>query len=212
MGMATPAASAARRPPFTAATRATQQADNGWMRAAGSCLFDTAFGRCGIAWSAHGVCALQLPEGNDTATSARLRRRAHGAEPGEPPPRVQRAIAGIAALLRGEAVNLDFVELDLQGVPALHRRVYAVARAIPRGATLSYGEVAERLGDRTLARAVGQALARNPFAPVVPCHRVLAAHGQAGGFSAPGGLRTKLRLLTLEGAHPSGAPDLFSSG
>jgi len=182
------------------------------MHDAGYCLFDTALGPCGIAWGAHGVRALQLPEADAAGTVARLCRRAPGVPPGEPPQGVRRAIAGITALLRGDAVELGFVELDLRGLPALHRRVYELARAIPRGQTLSYGAIAERLGDRALARAVGQALARNPFAPVVPCHRVMAAHGQAGGFSAPGGLRTKLRLLTIEGAHPSGAPDLFSGG
>jgi methylated-DNA-[protein]-cysteine S-methyltransferase len=119
---------------------------------------------------------------------------------------------GIVALLRGEEVDLTQVRLDQRGVLEFHRRVYALARAIARGRTLSYGELAERLGDRALARAVGQALARNPFAPIVPCHRVLAAHGQAGGFSAHGGLRTKWRLLQIEHAHPTGLPDLFEPG
>lgn len=193
-----------------AAGRAGPQ--NAAMHEAGLCLFDTALGPCGIAWGAQGVRALQLPEADSAGTLARLCRHAPPVAPGEPPLEVRRAMTAVSALLRGDDVDLAFVRLDLRGVPALHQRIYALARAIPRGRTLSYGEVAERLGDRSLARAVGQALARNPFAPVVPCHRVLAAHGKAGGFSAPGGLKTKLRLLTIEGAHPSGAPDLFSSG
>ena len=100
--------------------------------------------------------------------------------------------------------------LDLRGIPELHARIYDIVRRIPCGNTLSYGQVAEQLGDRQLARAVGQAMARNPFAPVVPCHRVLGANGRPGGFSARGGLRTKLQLLTIERARLSTEPDLFA--
>jgi methylated-DNA-[protein]-cysteine S-methyltransferase len=199
------AASATRGPHPSAGGR---KADNPTMDAAGLCLFDTALGVCGIAWDAQGVRALQLPEADAARTLARLRRRTAGLHETAPPPEAQRAIAGVVALLRGEDVDLSEVRLDQRGVPGFHRRVYALARAIPRGTTLSYGELAERLGDRRLARAVGQALARNPFAPIVPCHRVVAAHGKAGGFSAPGGLRTKWRLLQIEDARPT-VPDLF---
>jgi methylated-DNA-[protein]-cysteine S-methyltransferase len=116
-----------------------------------------------------------------------------------PPLDVQRALDGIVALLLGEASDLSAVALDLDRVPPFHRRVYEVARTIPPGATLSYGEIALRLGAPGSARAVGQALGRNPFAIVVPCHRVLAAGGKVGGFSANGGIATKLRLLSIEG-------------
>jgi methylated-DNA-[protein]-cysteine S-methyltransferase len=101
------------------------------------------------------------------------------------------------------------VTIDTEGVPDFNRRVYDMARTIPAGATLSYGELAERLGDRTLARDVGVALGQNPFPIIVPCHRVVAASGKTGGFSAPGGVRTKLRLLSIEGAQPGG-PTLFA--
>ena len=101
---------------------------------------------------------------------------------------------------------------DLESVPALHRRVYEAARAIAAGATLTYGDIAARLGDPLLARTVGQALARNPIAIIVPCHRVLAAGGRSGGFSAGGGVQTKLRLLAIEGARPFNEPDLFTPG
>lgn len=103
---------------------------------------------------------------------------------------------------------MNGVALDDRGVPDFNRRVYAIARGIAPGATLSYGEIAERLGDRALARDVAQALAQNPFPLIVPCHRVLAANGKMGGFSAPGGVRTKLRLLSIEGAR-YGEPGLF---
>lgn len=179
------------------------------MKAAGFALFDTALGPCGVAWNARGLCAAQLPEPDAAALRARLRRRVPGAPEVPPPAWVQQLTAGIAALLRGETVDLPQVPLDLARVPALDGRVYEVVRRIPCGATLTYGEVAAQLGDRLLARAVGRALARNPFAPVVPCHRVLGADGRPGGFSARGGLQTKLQLLTLEGASPTGAPDLF---
>jgi methylated-DNA-[protein]-cysteine S-methyltransferase len=111
-----------------------------------------------------------------------------------------RAIEGVVALLSGEKRDLSAIALDTTEVPEFHRRVYAVARAVPPGSTITYGEIATRLGDPTAARAVGQALGRNPFALIVPCHRVLAAGGNAGGFSASGGATTKLRLLAIEGA------------
>src|SRR5207244_4465282 len=110
-----------------------------------------------------------------------------------------------------EASDLSAVALDMERVSPFHRRVYQVARTIPPGATLSYGDIAAHLGARGLARAVGQALGRNPFAIVVPCHRVLAAGGKAGGFSANGGITTKLRLLSLEGAHANRQPELVDA-
>jgi methylated-DNA-[protein]-cysteine S-methyltransferase len=173
------------------------------MTAHGFALFDTAIGRCGIAWGGQGVAGVQLPEAREAATRARVVQRFPGAHEGTPPPEVQGAVDGIVALLRGEPSRLEDVALDMDAVPPFHRRVYEVARTIPPGATLSYGEVAARMGAAGAARAVGQALGRNPFAIVVPCHRVLAAGGKVGGFSANGGLRTKLRLLTIEGASAS---------
>ena len=164
-------------------------------------LFDTALGTCGIVWGERGIVGVQLPESTSAAARARLRRRFPDAREAPPPPEVCRAIDGVVALLRGEPSELADVELDMSAVPEFHRRVYEVARTIPRGATLSYGEVASRLGAPGAARAVGQALGQNPFAPIVPCHRVLAAGGRLGGFSATGGVATKLRLLSIEGGN-----------
>lgn len=166
--------------------------------AAGYFLFDTALGRCGVAWRGSAVAALQLPERDDATTRASLLERVPEAVERKPPRAVQRAVRGITALLRGEQVDLADVEIDLSGVPPFHRRVYEVARTVPAGQTISYGELARRLGAPGAARAVGQALKRNPCAILVPCHRVLAAAGAPGGFTAPGGIATKLRLLTLE--------------
>jgi methylated-DNA-[protein]-cysteine S-methyltransferase len=171
-------------------------------------LFETAIGCCGIVWSARGIAGVQLPERNEAATRNRLRRRFPAASEAAPAAGVQHVIDDIVALLAGERRDLRDVTIDLGAVAKFHQRVYEVTRAIPAGATLSYGEVAERLGDRNLARDVAEALSQNPCPIIVPCHRVLAAGGKPGGFSAPGGVATKLRLLTIEGAQPDG-PTLF---
>jgi len=172
-------------------------------------LFDTAIGRCGIAWGGRGVVGVQLPEAREAETRARMLHRFPDAREAPPPADVQRAVDGIVALLRGERSQLDAVPLDMERVPPFHRRVYEVARTIPPGTTLTYGDIAARLGAPGSARAVGQALGRNPFAIVVPCHRVLAAGGKVGGFSADGGVTTKLRMLSIEGAQASGTAPLF---
>jgi methylated-DNA-[protein]-cysteine S-methyltransferase len=174
----------------------------------GFALFETAIGRCGIVWSERGISGVQFPEGSEQATRNRLQRRFPNAREAVAPPAVQHTIAEITALLAGERRDLSDAVLDCAAVPDFNRRVYDVARAIPPGSTLSYGEVAERLGDRGLAREVAQALGQNPFPIIVPCHRVMAAGGKTGGFSAPGGVRTKLKLLSIERAQPSG-PTLF---
>jgi methylated-DNA-[protein]-cysteine S-methyltransferase len=179
------------------------------MMEQGFTLFDTDIGPCGIAWGERGVIAVQLPEADAARTRARLVRRCPDARETSPPPEVQAAIEDIVALLRGEARDLSGVALDMERVEEFDRRVYEIARNIPAGETLSYGEIAARLGGRELARDVGQALGRNPFPIVVPCHRVLAAGGKAGGFSANGGVTTKLRLLTIERARTSATPTLF---
>jgi O-6-methylguanine DNA methyltransferase len=179
------------------------------MAAFSFALFDTAIGRCGIAWSAGGIAGVQFPERRDTETRERIAKRFPDAHEVTPPSEIQPALDGIVALLRGEASDLTSVVLDMNHVPPFHRRVYELARTIPPGATRSYGDIAKELGSVGSARAVGQALGRNPFAIIVPCHRVLAADGRMGGFSANGGIATKLRLLSIEGAHRGGQLALF---
>jgi methylated-DNA-[protein]-cysteine S-methyltransferase len=151
---------------------------------------------------------LRLPEGSATATRARVLRRHAGAAEGVPPVDVQAAIEGIVALLAGRRVDLSAVKIDGETTPLFNAKVYAIARRIPPGETLTYGEIAEQLGDRLLARDVGTALGQNPTPLIVPCHRVLAAGGKVGGFSATGGVVTKLQLLSIENAQPDG-PTLF---
>jgi methylated-DNA-[protein]-cysteine S-methyltransferase len=179
------------------------------MTVPGFALFDTAIGACGIAWSERGVVGAQLPEASEARTRARMRRRFPDMREAAPPPTVRSAIEGILALLDGEPIDLSDVGLDMDGVPPFDRRVYEVARTAFPGATLSYGDIAARLGAPREARAVGHALGQNPFPIVVPCHRVLATGGKVGGFSAHGGTATKLRLLSIEGARTSAAPTLF---
>ena len=164
------------------------------------CQFHTAIGSCAIAWSDRGVTSVWLPEQTDLETRARVARRFPKAIESAPPPRVAHAIDGIVALLDGESRDLTDIPLDFEEIPEFHRRVYDVTRTIKPGTTLSYGEVASRVGEPDAARAVGQALGRNPIPIIVPCHRVLAADGGTGGFSAPGGTATKLQLLAIEGA------------
>jgi methylated-DNA-[protein]-cysteine S-methyltransferase len=173
-------------------------------------LFDTAVGHCGIAWSARGVLGVQLPELSETATRTRLQRRYPDAREASPSGKVQETIDDIVGLLDGNARDLSAVVLDMQGVPQFNQRVYAVARTISFGATLSYGEIAAQLGDRGAAREVGEALGQNPFPIIIPCHRVMAAGGKLGGFSAAGGVTTKLRLLNIESAQGE-PPTLFES-
>jgi O-6-methylguanine DNA methyltransferase len=176
------------------------------MTAHGFTLFDTAIGKCGIAWSEGGVVGVQLPEAGEPETRARMLHRFPTAGEAVPPPEIRRVVDRITALLLGETSDLTAIALDMNGVPPFHRRVYDVARTIPPGKTLAYGDIAARLGARSGARAVGQALGQNPFPIVVPCHRVLAAGGKVGGFSAHGGTETKLRMLAIEGAPVNGAP------
>jgi methylated-DNA-[protein]-cysteine S-methyltransferase len=176
----------------------------------GYALFDTALGTCGIAWGGAGVRGLHLPGADAERTRAGLRRRHPGAVESEPPPAVRAAIDAIVALLAGRALDdLSGIHLEMDHLPAFHRRVYEFARTIPPGRTSTYGAVAASLGDPTAARAVGQALGANPFAIIVPCHRVLAAGGRSGGFSAPGGVDTKRRLLEIEQARIGDEPQLF---
>lgn len=164
----------------------------------GYCLFDTAIGRCGVVWRDRSISGTQLPGHNDDALRAEISRRHPDAQEREPPDFAQQTIDLITSLIAGEPADLSIIALDMAGVPAFHRKVYALARTIPPGQTMTYGEVAVALGSPGSARAVGQALGHNPFVIVVPCHRVIAAGGKSGGFSAHGGVGTKLRLLSIE--------------
>ena len=165
-------------------------------------LFDTAIGRCALAWGPRGIIGVQLPERSPEATRIRLMRLCPNAEELEPPRHITRAIEDITALLRGEKKALRAVQLDLSRVPAFNARVYETTRAIPPGATRTYGEIARAIGEPDGARAVGQALGRNPFAIVVPCHRVVASHGGLGGFARErGGFLLEIKRWLLQHEH-----------
>ena len=172
-------------------------------------LFDTAIGWAGFAWGDQGLVGVHLPERDpETARHGFLRRFPDAAE-AAPPADLTPTLEAIQALMRGEKADLTRAPLDIASVPEFNAKVYAIARAMPPGETLTYGEIAVKLGDKLLAREVGAALGKNPWPIIVPCHRVTAAGGKLGGFSARGGAQTKLKLLTIEQAHAAGEPDLF---
>lgn len=178
--------------------------------ATGFALFDTALGRCGIVWNGLAVAGVYFPERDPARTVARIARRFAEAREDAPPEEVRHAMDGVVALLAGEARDLSDVRVDLGDAPEFRRRVYAVVRTIPPGGTLSYGEIARRLGPPVEARDVGEAMGRNPVPIIVPCHRVVGAGGKLGGFSAPGGSLTKRKLLAIEAVHATDEATLFS--
>lgn len=167
-------------------------------------VFDTALGTCALAWRDGMVVGTALPG----SSRAWLARRFPGAVETQPPPEIQAAMDQITDLLAGGHPDLSGIPLALDTVPAFNRRAYELARRIPPGKTTTYGDLAHALGEPGAAQAVGQAMGANPFPIIVPCHRVLAAGGKPGGFSAPGGVETKRRMLVIEGALPD-EPTLF---
>ena len=179
------------------------------MNALGLALFDTALGSCGIAWTAAGIAGVQLPQGDRERTRRRLRRRFAYAQEQAPPQHIASAALQITELLRGEQAVLDALAIDLDGLSDFDCRVYRQARMIRPGTVRTYGELATAIGEPGAAREVGAALGRNPFPLIVPCHRVVAAGGKLGGFSAAGGTVTKRRLLEIENARFGSEPDLF---
>jgi methylated-DNA-[protein]-cysteine S-methyltransferase len=168
-------------------------------------LFPTAIGSCGVAWSEHGLVALALPERDPAATEKRLRAKSRSTGHAEPPPQVAAAIALIQQYCAGEPVDFSAIPLDLSAVDPDRRRIYECMRALRFGETTTYGALARQAGadaaDWEAAQRVGVAMGRNPVPIIVPCHRVLAAGGKLGGFSAYGGTTTKQALLALEGVH-----------
>jgi methylated-DNA-[protein]-cysteine S-methyltransferase len=179
------------------------------MTPKGFTIFETAIGPCGIAWAGETIIATMLPEGDAAGTRKQLLLRAPGAEDATPPPSVAAACRRIVALLAGGRDDLADLPLAMADLPAFNRAVYAIARAIPPGETRTYGDIAREVGGLEQARAVGMALGQNPFPIIVPCHRVLGANGKTGGFSADGGVATKLRMLSIERARTADAPSLF---
>jgi methylated-DNA-[protein]-cysteine S-methyltransferase len=160
-------------------------------------VFDTALGEFGVGWTDKGLARLQLPGLDQAALGTRINRGE--ARPGEPPRAIEALINRIEDYAEGEPIDFSDVPLDLDGVPEFHRRAYALLLDVKWGETTTYGALARQLGDVTLSRAVGQAMGANPIPLVIPCHRVLASDGKPGGFSAPGGALSKLRMLSLEG-------------
>lgn len=171
--------------------------------------FATALGECALAWNDAGLTGVWLPETHPHGLRRRIERRAPTPIESPPTAEVAHVIAAIRRLLDGAPMDLRTVRLDWSDVPEFARRVYAIARDVGPGRVVSYGAIARELGGDADARSVGQALGANPFPIVVPCHRVIAADGRLGGFSAPGGTTTKQRILAIEKARPVGPPGLF---
>src|SRR5688572_13662650 len=173
-------------------------------------MFETAIGPCGVAWNARGLSGVQLPEKDRAATERRLAAKAASVGAAEPPPSVVTVVADIQRYLAGDAVDFSAVAVDLDALDPFRRKLYGTMRSLPWGHTTTYGELAKKLGatDWEGARDVGEAMGRNPVPVVIPCHRVLAAGGKLGGFSAHGGAKTKAKLLALEGVHLDGGPRL----
>jgi methylated-DNA-[protein]-cysteine S-methyltransferase len=170
-------------------------------------IFETALGFCGIAWNSTGVTRFQLPAQSAEVTERSLQRRLTGATPGAAPPGVSETIAAVRRYFEGEKVDFSDCTLDLHEQDELYRQIYFAARRTGWGRTTTYGTLARELSlGPQAARDVGQAMANNPVPLIIPCHRVLAAGGKLGGFSAPGGAAAKVRMLALEGIQ-TGPPD-----
>lgn len=172
-------------------------------------LFETQLGACALVWTTRGVAGVNLPEGSEEKTRARIARRFPEAAEASPPPEISRIIEDIVKLIAGEKIDFSYVSLDHAPLPEFSQRVYAIVRTIPIGNTLTYGDIARQLGSVSLSREVGQAMGRNPTPIIMPCHRVVASSGRTGGFSAPGGVDTKMKLLSIERRHGKHAPSLF---
>ena len=164
-------------------------------------LFDTAIGECGVAWNARGLTGVQLPEKDRGQTELRLEVKCRSTHADDVPLWIQSVISDIQRYLAGQPVDFSAIAVDLDSVDDYRRKLYAALREIGFGCTTTYGELAKQLGatDWEGARDVGEAMGRNPVPIVIPCHRVLAAGGKLGGFSAYGGPTTKQKLLALEG-------------
>ena len=172
-------------------------------------IFDTSVGRCGIAWGRNGVVSVRLPEPREIETRRQLMQQFPDIRDLNPPDEIATAIESIAALLRGQPGDVSGVMLDTGAMPPFQRRIYDMVRAIPRGETRSYAEIAARLGASGAVNAVGQAIRRNPFSLIVPCHRALEIAGDTSGLAANGSVVTRFRLLSIEGAFASSGPTLM---
>lgn len=174
-------------------------------------IFETTLGHCGITWTRRGIAGVDLPAGSEEKTRARVKKRFPEAIETPPSPEIQKIVSEVVALIAGEKIDFSHVVLDHAPLPEFSKRVYEIVRAIPIGHTLTYGDIAKKLGDVALSREVGQAMGKNPTPIIMPCHRVVAASGKTGGFSAPGGVDTKMKLLSIERRHGNHAPTLFDN-
>lgn len=167
-------------------------------------FLDTALGQMGLGWTRTGLARLSLPGGNIADRVTRWGRA------GEPTAAIVEIMERVVAYASGAETEFADLELDLSAAPEFHRRTYEDIRGLKWGQTATYGEIARRLGDLQLSRAVGQAMAANPIPLIIPCHRVMGSGGKSGGFSAPGGVTTKMRMLAMEQASAPGGQYAFA--
>jgi methylated-DNA-[protein]-cysteine S-methyltransferase len=165
----------------------------------------------GVCWSAAGLTRVWLPEPDRDRVARRMAERQPDAVDTTPPPAIEAAIGALKRYAAGEPVDFAGTPLDLSGVDDFRLAIYDAARALAWGETVTYGELAVRAGQAGLARETGAALGQNPLPIVVPCHRILAAGNKIGGFSAPGGSRTKERMLAMEGVRVGPPPPAQAS-
>jgi methylated-DNA-[protein]-cysteine S-methyltransferase len=180
------------------------------------CIFETASGHCGIAWNGTGIACLRLPAPSRDMAERIMLRHTPDAEAATPTSSVAETVGAVQRYFEGTPTDFSNVSLDVSAESELSQRIYAAARAVGWGRTTTYGALAREIGaGPEAARAVGQAMGKNPVGLIIPCHRVLAAGSRLGGFSAPGGSSSKLRMLALEGVHvegPSAAPQVAVQG
>ena len=172
-------------------------------------LFEAASGSCGVAWSAAGLTRMQLPEATAKETADRLIAKGCAPWIASPPTEIAACIDLLKLYFAGEPVDFLSVTLDMAGLSQFEIDVYQALRRVGYGQTTSYGALASQVGSPGAAQAIGMAMGRNPWPIIVPCHRVLAASRKIGGFTAPGGITTKRKLLGMESRHVTSEQDLF---
>ncbi|WP_274426630.1 methylated-DNA--[protein]-cysteine S-methyltransferase [Chelativorans sp. YIM 93263] len=174
-------------------------------------VFETAFGFCGIVWSERGVCRFMLPVDAPAPAEEELTKRRSASSAATPSGEIAKTVAAVVRYFEGEREDFAQTPVDLDGTPPFHQAIYRAARRLAYGETTTYGALATEAGFPKSAQETGVALGRNPIPLIIPCHRILAAGGKLGGFSAPGGTATKQKMLGLEGAiSPDAHPDQAS--
>lgn len=170
------------------------------MPAPGHHVFETAFGFCGAGWTSEGLARFTLPMAEPAMVTSQITRHLPASQAAEPEGAMADLVDAARRYFSGSREDFSHVPIDLAGVDPFRRALYAAMRKLAFGETVTYGGLCARAGFPNAARETGMAMGRNPLPLIIPCHRVLAAGGRIGGFSAPGGVATKQKMLALENA------------